>query len=194
MSKATEIDIANIATKIVSLLTPLTSEQRQRAVQAALTLVGDTPLAFKSSTDGSGVSDENVASVDNANITPRVRNWMRQNSLTMDLLQEVFHLHDGVGEVIAAEVPGKNAKEKTLNAYVLQGVCAFVTSGNAVFDDKSARSVAKTLGCLNLGNHVTYLNDRGNLFTGSKEKGWTLTAPGLTHGSSLIKGITKSDK
>jgi hypothetical protein len=37
-----------------------------------------------------------------------------------------------------------------------------------------------------------HIKERGNEFTGTKEKGWSLTAPGLKRGAALVKEMTKS--
>ena len=39
-------------------------------------------------------------------------------------------------------------------------------------------------------NHMKYMKG-GNEFTGSKDKGWTLTAPGLKVGASLVTQLSK---
>jgi hypothetical protein len=35
------------------------------------------------------------------------------------------------------------------------------------------------------------MSAKGNLFTGSKDKGWKLTAPGLKRGAELVKVIAQ---
>ena len=90
--------------------------------------------------------------------------------------------------------PGKNGKEKTINAYVLTGVSAFLQTGETKFDDKTARDVCKTMGCFNEGNHAYYLKGRGNVLGGSKDSGWTLTGPGLKLGAELIRNLAGEKK
>jgi hypothetical protein len=182
--------VADVATKIVTLLTPLNSEERQRAVQAALTLVGESPAVLKEATG----SDVEKNEAQETGIAPRAKTWMRQHGLEMMSLQQVFHLEGGNVEVIASKIPGKSDKEKTLNAYVIEGVRCLLASGEPGFDDKSARTLCKTHGCYNDANHAVYLRDKGNRLTGSKEKGWKLTAPGLAHAASLITEMTKDAK
>src|SRR5690349_16524698 len=103
---------SEVTAKIVDLLEPLSSDERKRVIQAALTLVGEAPLAVAGG-DGGG---------DTSELPQRARQWAKQNGLALDNLQQVFNIAaDGV-EVIAAEVPGKSKKVKTYNAYVLAGV------------------------------------------------------------------------
>src|SRR5262245_59372781 len=114
---------------------------------------------------------------------------MRTYGITSAQLSHVFHLDGGTSEVIASEAPGKNGKEKTINAYVLTGISAFLQSGEAKFDDKTARDVCKLMGCFNEGNHAYYLKGKGNALGGTKDSGWTLTGPGLKSGAELVKAL-----
>lgn len=185
MANITAVDAAS---QIVSLLTPLSPEDRRRAIRAAFALLGDeatdSPTAGQTQGGDQGQSD---------NFPPRARAWMKQNGISTDEIQQVFHVSEGAVEVIASEIPGKNDKERTYAAYVLTGVAKLLGTGNPFFDDKSARALCKSSGCFNVANHSTYLNDKGNEFAGSKEKGWTLTAPGLKLGAALVKELNKAE-
>ncbi len=185
-----KIKLMEIVTKMVNLLTPLKPEERQRAIDACLTVLGDDPSGAKQS--GKGGRQE--VSNDRAGVSQRAGVWMTQNSVSMEELEQVFHIADGTVEVIASEIPGKTDKEKTYGAYVLVGIAKFLASGNPNFDDKSARAVCKSSGCLNEANHASYLKHKGNEFTGSKQKGWALTAPGLRRGAALVKELNKQAK
>jgi hypothetical protein len=98
---------------------------------------------------------------------------------------------DGSMAVIAADIPGKGKKGKTLNAYVLVGVSKFLSTGDPKFDDKSARALCEGSGCYDSANHAQTLKAKGNWFTGTKEKGWSLTAPGLRQGAMIVKELNK---
>jgi hypothetical protein len=119
---------------------------------------------------------------------------MNQNDVSLSDLEQVFHIQNGSVEFIAAHMPGSSDKDKTLNAYVIAGIAKLIESGNPGFDDKTARELCSTLGCLDTTNHAKYLNKKGNEFAGSKEKGWTLTAPGLKRGAALVKEMTKENE
>src|SRR5262245_33425634 len=93
--------------------------------------------------------------------------------------------HTSDGAEVICHVPGKNKKEKTINAYVLTGAASLLSSGEPTFTDKSAREVCSDAGCYDANNHAHNLDGKGNLFSGSKKTGWTLTAPGLTHAATL---------
>jgi hypothetical protein len=62
-------------------------------------------------------------------LASKVKAWMRSHGITREQLSEVFHLDGGTCEVLPSEAPGKNGKEKTINAYVLTGVSAFLQTG-----------------------------------------------------------------
>jgi hypothetical protein len=186
----TEANTTAAMTKIVEILSPLSPEERRRVIGASLTLLGDTP----SDSSVTGPSPQRQMGEEAGALPSRAQVWMNQNGLSMDDLQQVCHIADGAVEVIASEMPGKNDKEKTYSAYILIGVANLLASGSPAFDDKSARALCKTSGCFTGGNHATHLGARGNEFTGSKEKGWTLTAPGLKRGAELIKELSHREK
>ena len=104
-------------------------------------------------------------------------------------LSQVFHVTDEKADVIASDMPGKNKKDQALNAYVLAGIAQLLSTGEPTFTDKEARALCTSAGCYDQNNHSATLKDKGNWFTGTKEKGWTLTAPGLKHGATLIKSL-----
>jgi hypothetical protein len=183
-------NITDVATKIVGLLTPLKSDERQRVVQAALTLLGEAQGAAHVQAE---VEDKG-AKGDAIELPQRAKTWMRQNGLTFGQIQQVFHVEDGTVEVIASAVPGKSDKDKTLNAYIMKGIVELLASGTTSFDDKSARALSNSFGCYNQANHAVYMKDKGNWLIGSKDKGWTLTAPGLAQGAAIVKEMTKEAK
>jgi|ERR1700739_3025192 len=181
--------IADIAHKIYGLLEPLNSDERRKIINASLTLLGEATAGERAvgggdsrvSTDG-GKPDQNIEG-----IHPKAVHWMKQNGVTQAQLEEVFDITSEGMPVIISQAPGKNSKVQTHNAYVLQGISRLLATGDSTFDDKTARNLCGGLGCYNKGNHAVYMDEIGNQLTGSKDKGWKLTAPGLKHGASLIK-------
>ncbi|WP_377828844.1 hypothetical protein ACFKHW_38095 [Bradyrhizobium lupini] len=119
----------------------------------------------------------------------KARQWMKKYDITEEQIGHVFHVEGETAQVIAHEAPGGNGKQKTINAYILTGAAALLSSGEAKFNDKSAREVCKNMGCLNDTNHSTYIKERGNVIGGSKDAGWTLTGPGLKSAADLVKGL-----
>ena len=169
-------------TKIVDLLQPLTSDERDRIVKAALMVLGE---GIEPATQATlRPMAENLAE---ENLPPRVQRWMQQNNLTRDEIDEMMYVTEGTAELIG-EVPGKGDKEKTYNSYILAGVEAFLTTGEAAFTDKAARKLCDNAGCYNVDNHATYLKQKKvKYFSGTKEKGWRLTGPGLKQAAILMK-------
>jgi hypothetical protein len=186
MEKSAPIDAM---TKIVEVLAPLSTEDRARVIRAAMALLGDPQSSVASRV---GVEESTVEQGGGfINLSPRARAWMKQNGISAEELQQVFHLAEDGCEFIAAHVPGKNKKEQTYNAYVLTGLAQLVFAGNPAFQDKRARALCETFGCYDSANHSAYLRDRGNEFTGTKDKGWTLTAPGLKRAAELVRELNK---
>jgi hypothetical protein len=174
-------------TKIVSILTALPSEERVRVVRAAMVMLGETQ---STETVAGGIESETTAG-GLTTISPRARAWMKQNGVVADELQQVFHMTESGADVIAAHIPGKNKKEQTYNAYILTGIAQLLATGNPSFQDKPARALCESSGCYDSANHSSHLRNRGNEFTGTKDKGWTLTAPGLKRGADVIKELNK---
>jgi hypothetical protein len=178
-------NIADAATKIVEVLMPFQSDERRRAVSAALLLLGESSEGIPRA-----ASERESPAADG--LPGRVQAWLRQNGLEGEHLDQVFHRNGDEVEVIASEIPGTSDKERTLNAYLLAGASRFLATGDAAFGDQVARCLCKGLGFYNEGNHAAYMKSKGNRMTGSKAQGWTLTAPGLTQAAHLIKQMTSA--
>jgi hypothetical protein len=178
--------ITTITTQLHDLLKPLDPQERIRAIKAALMLLGDNESELAGDSGGSG--DEENKGKGGTKRGGKAGQWAKSNGITGEHLGQVF---DGT-EVIASAAPGKNAREQTINAYVLTGIAALLEKGEATFDDNIARAVCKHLGCLNEMNHAKYLKTKGNVLSGSKGSGWRLTAPGMKKGADLVKEIAQA--
>jgi hypothetical protein len=176
-------NITDVVAQLIESLTPLSSDDRQRAISATLVLLGERPVAANRSR-----SEEILIHSDN-DLPQRAQLWAKQNQLDFDTIEQVFHIKGSEVSFIAHEVPGKNGKEKTLNAYILAGIARFLSSGEPLFDDNLARTLCRNIGCYNNANHALYLKNKGNEMSGSKEKGWILTTPGLKRGATLVKEL-----
>jgi hypothetical protein len=130
-----------------------------------------------------------IAEPSDLRIPERARIWMKQSSLSTDEIERVFHIGEGKVEIIAGTMPGKSNKDRTFNAYIILGLCKFLEVGVPNFDDKEARSLCIAHGCYDAANHASNFKDKGNDFAGSKDTGWTLTAPGLKNGATLVKEL-----
>jgi hypothetical protein len=182
-----------VSNSIYELLEPLETADRLRAINAALTLLGDNSISdagHKGKTNTSKRQDEDESGGgESGDISAKGRAWMRKYKVSDDQVAEVFDLDGETAEVIADDVPGDNSKIKTINAYVVTGIAQYLKTGDVKFNDDAARAVCKHMGCLNETNHSKYMSARKNLFNGSKKAGWKLTAPGLKKGAELVAGI-----
>jgi hypothetical protein len=176
-------------TRVVEVLSPLPPDDRARVIAAALALLGDPPLRTVSEAPGTHVAHETELGA----LPPRAKSWATQNGISGIELQQVFHVTDNEIEVIAA-VPGRSKKDQTYNAYILTGLGQLLVTGSAAFADRAARTLCETSGCYDSANHSAHMKEKGNEFTGSKEKGWTLTAPGLKRAAELVKELSGSTK
>jgi hypothetical protein len=198
MAKTTS-NITDVLATIVNALTPLDSQERERIIRAALTLLGETFMqpSIKNVEEGSagGVKGHRIKEEEDEESTKGLSNqsktWLKKNGISQDQLGEIFHIEQGSAEVIADNMVGGKGPQKTVNAYVLQGVSSYLVNGDPSFDDKSARDLCVKAGCYDVKNHATNLKSKSNLFTGTKDSGWKLTNPGLKHGAELIKLMTK---
>ena len=118
----------------------------------------------------------------------KARSWLQLHGLTVDQIEQVIHLGDE-GPQIIAQIPGATRKEQVRNAYVLCGVGRLLANGDTRFDDKVARAVCELGGFFDRTNHTKYM--KCSEFTGSREKGWVLTAPGMSLGASLVTQLSK---
>jgi hypothetical protein len=181
-------NLAGVMAKVVEVLSPLTSEERVRVVNAALTLLGEgeksTPAAGAPTT-ASGSSAANLG--DQSDISPQARAWLTRNSLTKHELENWFHFDQGRVTPIAIPANASTRTEQAINTYLLQGFAAFLASGDAAFGDQEARDLCEHFGCYDKTNHSKVFKSFGNKITGSKSTGWKLTAPGINAAGGLIK-------
>jgi hypothetical protein len=172
---------------LVDLLNPLDSQERKRVVQAAFALLGDTVPAAKEAAESGEADEENNKGLA---VSTKAKLWMKQNGVTGQALEQIFHLEGGTAGFIGGEMPGKSDKEKSLNAYVICGLASFLATGEPKFTDQQARKLCTDAGCYDPNNHGTYIKAKGNSFVGSKEKGWALTAPGLKAAAKIVQDLT----
>jgi hypothetical protein len=178
-----EADTTTALTKFIEILKTVKSKERRRTVEAAMTFLGEEvkPTPERRPSAAAGGSDE----VD-GDYPAAVSKWMKQNGITADELDRVFHFKDG--EFVIHDVPGGSNREKTLNAYNLTGLGTFLTTNNRTFGDASARSLCETVGCYDPNNHANTIRLNGPPeFNGSKKKGYTLTNVGMKRGVELVK-------
>ncbi len=169
----------DVVAEIDRLLAPLSADERTRALAAVSALHGAAP-------PGAPAAVAPAAPVPAGTPNAAVSAWMKMNGLDHAMVAAVFHVDDGAAEVIGG-IAGATEKERTINTYLLAGVCALLGSGAPKFAEADAVKLCKHLGCHNRGNHANYRGAAGKALVGSREKGWTLTAPGLRRAAELVK-------
>lgn len=182
--------LSQISGKIVELVGPLDADDRQKIFGSVFALLGEAPLHDGDPERRQG-AERNNNQVE-AEVPAKVKTWLRQNEVGSAALEQAFHIEKGKASYIGGDMPGRSLKEKTINAYVLAGLANFLSTGEAKFTDNTARLACSDAGCYDAPNHVRYVKAKSNYFTGSKDKGWTLTAPGLKYAASLIKGAAEA--
>jgi hypothetical protein len=168
---------------VVQELESFSSEERHRIVAAAMTLLGEAPTRVVPV----GEVDESRPGQD-AQFPAKAWNWMQQHRLTEEQIKQVFHFGDEGPEIIA-HIPGATRKEQVRNAYILCGICRLLANGETRFGDKVARDICESGGFFDRSNHMKYM--KCSEFTGSREKGWVLTAPGMKLGASIVIQLSK---
>lgn len=181
--------IGKIAADIADLLSPLSSQERGRAVTAALAIVGEgAPIRMINDDANNDAVSEGEA----LPLSSKGKLWSKQNQISQSQLSELFHFEGGAAEIILGEIPGGSIKDKVRNAYVLLGLSNYLATGNATIDDKAGRALCDRFGIYDQTNHSKAFKG-GNELTGSSKNGWTVTAPGLKHGATLVKQASKND-
>lgn len=186
--------LPEIAGKIYNILEPLDAPIRTKVVQGAFALLGEpsSPESLQSRTLGSANANIRAHTSSSHVLGTKAQAWMRKHGLTDELLERVFDFNDQV-ELIGM-APGKNNREKTINAYVLLGAQQFLQNEDSHFSEAAGVTLCKRLGCFDSGNHAQTRTKFGNRFTGNKESGFTLTVPGLDQAAVLIKAVASGDQ
>lgn len=177
--------LATAMTKVIEILTPLESDQRRRVMQAAFALLGEEPI-LKAHGKHSAKPDEEVSGEGIEEVSPAAAHWLAKAKIPKEQLEQ--HLHFDGGTVKVISLPGNAAKriDQVIHTYLMQGLAAFLATGEASFTDKDARDLCEHFGCYDATNHAKYIKEFGNRITGSKAAGWKLTAPGLTAVTELL--------
>lgn len=176
-------DSTQALTQLIKILQPLSSEDRHRNIDAALTFLGEKPLAA-----ADNQPNAHPAGVIDANQPPGIAARMKQYEITNELAEHVFDFNADGGFAIL-DVPGKSKRDQTLNVYILTGLGTFLATGERRFADDLARANCDTHSCLDSANHAKTLGAKHPEFNGDKASGWQITVPGIRRGAVLIKEV-----
>jgi hypothetical protein len=187
MSTDTTQSIVEALPKLIQTLTPLTPEDRQKAIRAALVIFGQTP-----STPAAGIDEESGQTLPPANgSSNKASGWMKKFGISQDQLENLFAIDGDSVEIIATTMPGTSLRQKSVESYVIAGLASFLKTGDPAFTDKDARAVCSKVGCYDPSNHTNYMRAIGNLASGSKETGWKLSNPGLSRAAAIVKSLAQ---
>jgi hypothetical protein len=176
------LKLPEITAKLCEILEGLDPDDRRKVVGAALTLLG-TPQG-----PGAGLLLDEIAATDLA-VGNNARRWMQQNHISVNTLQEIFHIGAGVAEVIASDVPGSSKRAKTKSCYLLSGIRALLADDQPNFSESDAVELCRHVACYDSPNHANTRKDLGNQIRGTKDAGYSLSAPGLRAAAELIKSM-----
>jgi hypothetical protein len=183
-------DLKELVGSLYDLLGSVDTNDRKKAIKAALTMLGDDTSITN---DKGGKSQSSGDDADEGDFNAKTRGWITRNKVTSEQLNHVFHIDGETVEIIVDRAPGKNQKQQTINAYVLTGIRELIKTGDARFDDKFGRESCDKMGCFGPTNHSTYMSKPGNVLSGSKESGWSLTGLGLKAGADLVKELASDE-
>lgn len=174
--------------KLIAILEPMTSEDRHRNINAALTYLNDQGLGVAkpradATTPGQGHHDGA-----DGYFSPAIAARMKQHGISPEHAQHVYEFRDGEPFKVLA-VPGRGKKPQTLAMYHLVGLGTYLETGKRDFTDADARQHCKTYGCYDPPNHASYLDEKHPAFTGDKNTGWMLTMPGIKVAANIVKEI-----
>jgi hypothetical protein len=183
---------AEVAVELYNVLLPYPSEVRQRAIQAAMTSLGESvPLQSGSalvSNTGTGASATDFADL---SIGPKATKWLQRHGISREMLDEVFHVTDSGVDIIATGVPGASKRERAVNCYLLSGLRGLLESDAPSLDEGDAITVCRRLTAYDKNNHTANRASIGNRMSGTRPT-FTLTGPGESAAAQLVKQMTAS--
>jgi hypothetical protein len=173
--------------KLVDLLVGLNSEERKRAISAAMTLLGDSPVATSTAGASMPRGGREYAEAGDG-ISAKAVAWMTKSQITREQLEHVFSIDEKSIDVIAHKMPGDSKRKQTAEAYVIAGLMAYIQTGDLQFTDDAARDVCRKVACYDQANHANYMKAFANWIGGNKNS-WKLSNPGLTKAAEIVKTI-----
>lgn len=172
--------------QLIEVLEPLSSEDRRRNINAALTYLGD----LGQEQGRAELQPAWACAAHGEHFPPAVANRMQQHGISPDDAVHVFEFREGEPFKILA-VPGKGKKPQTLAMYQLVGLATYLETNERRFDDETARQYCKDYGCYDQANHAAYLNDKPAALNGDKKSGWMLTVPGIKIAAGIVKEVAE---
>jgi hypothetical protein len=185
---------AELALELYNVLLPYPSDVRLRAIQSAMTSLGEIMVPQRQgAAAGLSGSGDGAEEFGDLNFGPRALKWTQKYGVTRAMLDEIFHLTDDRVDVTASNVPVGSRREMTVNCYLLSGLRGLLKGDVPSFTESEAVAVCKRLTAYDKNNHTANRNSVGNKMSGTKPT-FTLTGPGETAAAELVKQMTISRK
>lgn len=181
---------AELALEIYKLLFPHPSETRLRAVQSAMTSLGENAVLPKDGGAKGSIAAGN-ADLEEFNLGPRAMKWAQKNGINRTILEEVFNFVNGQVEISASSVPGASKREMTANCYLLSGLRSLLKDDIPAFLDGDAIAECKRMAAYDKNNHTSNRQSVGNRMSGTRPS-FALTGPGETAAAELLKQMAAS--
>jgi hypothetical protein len=126
---------------------------------------------------------------DASNLGSRARLWSSRHGVALAQVQHLFVDHGEGLELTLETLPGKTAKERVRNAYLLTGVMRLLQRDSSEFSDSHARDLCRRYACYDKTNHQKALRASATLFSGDGQT-WRLTPAGERVGAELVKSAS----
>jgi hypothetical protein len=186
-------DSTQALTQLIKILEPLSSEDRHRTINAALTFLGDhglAPAAAKPIAQQQRPGSSHTPGGDGGHSSDCAAR-MKKHGIPVEHVDAVYHFrNDGTFDII--KVPGKNKRERMLAAYAIVGLGTYLATDKRDFADTVARKVCEDQNCYDPANHAASLREDHPAFVGDKIKGWSLTTPGIRIAAGLLNEVAEA--
>lgn len=183
-------DSTQALTQLIKTLEPLSSDDRHRIINAALTFLGDHNATVKLTQQHQRAVGTHHAESDGDHPPDRASR-MKKHSIPVEHVDSVYHFReDGTFDII--KVPGKSKRERTLSAYAIVGLGTYLGADKKDFTDVDARKVCEDQNCYDPANHAATMREEHPAFVGDKNKGWSLTTPGIRIAAGLLKEVAEA--
>lgn len=178
-------DISEETMQAYKLLFKLTAEDRQRIFNAVAAMCGDANVSMLPGAPARIA--QHVPDLAQADLPMKAARWLSSQNLSREALDAFIHIDGANSELIAVTIPGGSKREQMINCYLLCGITQLMKTGEASFQDEDALALCKKYKCHDVANHATYRKQIGNYLAGDKQRGFTLSAPGLKAAADLIR-------
>jgi hypothetical protein len=120
-------------------------------------------------------------------ISPAGRKWIARNGISPSSLGQLFSLGIDEIDLVSKQVPGEKKAQRLRNVFLLKGIAAYLGTGTARFTHEQVKEACSHYDAWDGSNFAVTLKSMNSDVSGTKEVGYTLTAKGLSEGTTLVK-------